>query len=81
MFEPQHCLSSEEKIIDDKLMELRAGNSRSPSTTYIPNLPTQSGERVGNANHWKQKVKIFAVKIMNVRRRSVTDLIFVLATS
>ena len=31
MFEPQQCLSSEEKIIDEELMELRAGNSSNHS--------------------------------------------------
>ena len=90
---PQHCLSSEEKIIDDEFMELRTGSSsnhswqKSPSITYVPikqdvtKLPTHCGELGGNANQWKQKVKIFAVKIMSVRGRSVTaDLTFILVT-
>ena len=67
MVEPHHYLSSEEKNIDHKLFR----TSKSSNQAKSDRVDTRSGELVVNANQCKQKVEVFAVKIMSVRGRAL----------
>ena len=67
MVEPHHYLSSEEKNIDHKLFR----TSKSSNQVKSDRVDTRSGELVVNANQCKQKVEVFAVKIMSVRGRAL----------